>query len=107
MRTAFEFARLLWALDPWTDPHGALLHLDFLVPKTRETDWASEVESVWESLREKGAMLVPLQALPGWCWSRALALKESGDEVSIDWRITRRCSHDRIRPRMKLSGQPW
>lgn len=84
MRTAFEFARLLWALDPWTDPHGALLHLDFLVPKTREADWASEVESVWESLRDKGKKLVPLQAFPGWCWSRALMLKESGDEVRTD-----------------------
>lgn len=82
MRTAFEFARLLWALDPWTDPHCALLHLDFLVLKTREADWASEVESVWESLRNKGEKLVPLRALPGWCWSMALMLKESGDEVN-------------------------
>lgn len=84
MRTAFEFARLLWALDPWTDPHGALLHLDFLVPKTREAGWASEMENVWESLRENGDQLAPLQALPGWCWSRALTLKESGDKVSTD-----------------------
>jgi len=106
MRTAFEFTRLLWALDPWTDPHGALLHLDFLVPKTREAGWALEVESVWESLRDKGETLVPLQALPGWCWSRALMLRESGDEVSIDDGNTEWYVHDHIRLQMKLSRQP-
>ena len=107
MRTAFEFARLLWALDPWTDPHGALLHLDFLVPKTREAGWASEVESVWGSLREKGERLVPLRALPGWCWSRALSLKGSGDEVSVDLGSMRWRAHDHTRLQMKLSRQPW
>ena len=39
VRTAFEFARLLYALDPWTDPHGALLHLEFLAIKSGMEEW--------------------------------------------------------------------
>ncbi|KAG6852281.1 hypothetical protein C0991_001354 [Blastosporella zonata] len=29
-RTTFEFARLLYSLDPWANPHGTLFHLNLL-----------------------------------------------------------------------------
>ncbi|KAF9777698.1 transcriptional repressor TCF25-domain-containing protein, partial [Thelephora terrestris] len=44
-RTAFEFAKLLYSLDPWTDPHGSLLHLDGLALKAGMHEW---ILGVWE-----------------------------------------------------------
>ena len=78
MRTAFEFARLLWALDPWTDPQGALMHLDFLSIKAEQYEWFLEVEEVWEQIRKERPSLPPLEARPGWKWSRSLVLKGLG-----------------------------
>lgn len=87
MRTAFEFARLLWALDPWTDPQGALMHLDFLAVKAEQYEWFLETEEAWEEIRKERPSLPPLGARPGWKWSRALILKglgvkKGGGEVS-------------------------
>ncbi|KAL6304111.1 transcriptional repressor TCF25-domain-containing protein [Sparassis latifolia] len=77
VRTAFEFARLLYSLDPWTDPHGALLHLDYLSIKAGMGVWllqlwdffamhAKEPEDFHSRLR--------VTVLPGWSYTRALAL---------------------------------
>lgn len=87
MRTAFEFARVLWALDPWTDPHGALLHLDFLAVKAEQREWLLEVEEAWEKVRVEKTTLMPLSARPGWRFSKSLILKgmsvkHGGGEVS-------------------------
>ncbi|EJD41319.1 DUF654-domain-containing protein, partial [Auricularia subglabra TFB-10046 SS5] len=46
-RAAFETARFLLTLDPWTDPHGALLHLDFLAPKAGSKEWLLRMWDVW------------------------------------------------------------
>ncbi|CAG8643256.1 12115_t:CDS:10, partial [Acaulospora colombiana] len=78
MRTAFEFARLMWALDPWTDPEGALMHLDFLAIKTEQYDWFLEVEELWEEIRKERPFLLPLMERPGWRWSKALILRGLG-----------------------------
>jgi hypothetical protein len=89
MRTAFEFARLLLALDPWNDPHCALMHMDFLVVKAEQYDWFLEMEEAWEDVRKEMPSLMPLSARPGWRWSRALVLrglsvKKGGGEVCTE-----------------------
>ncbi|VDC02206.1 unnamed protein product [Peniophora sp. CBMAI 1063] len=72
-RTAFEWARLLWSLDPWSDPHGALLHLDFLAIKSGMHNWLLNVIRVLDG---RG----PLFDIPGWAYAKALALKANKDD---------------------------
>ncbi|KAF9034429.1 hypothetical protein BDZ89DRAFT_1130647 [Hymenopellis radicata] len=78
LRTAFEFARLMYSLDPWGDPHGALFHLDYLVFKAGMTDWLLEVFKLFSNWRQdkayEAARLDP-SILPGWMYARALAFK--------------------------------
>ncbi|KAI9466649.1 transcriptional repressor TCF25-domain-containing protein, partial [Lactarius psammicola] len=85
-RTAFEFARLLLSLDPWSDPHGAYLHLDFLAIKSGMQSWLlsfsrlfAPVISKTSELEESQFSQMPVIALPGWAYARALALKGEGD----------------------------
>lgn len=73
-RTAFEFARLLYSLDPHNDPHGAIFHLEFLAVKTNMTKWAIDM---WEAqVPEMGdnPKRICVRSLPGFSYSRALAL---------------------------------
>ncbi|KAH9180075.1 DUF654-domain-containing protein [Lactarius sanguifluus] len=86
-RTAFEFARLLLSLDPWSDPHGVYLHLDFLAIKSGMHSWLlsfsqlfAPVVSKASGLGESQSSQMPIIALPGWAYARALALKVEGDE---------------------------
>ena len=94
-RTAFEFARLLYGLDPSTDPHGALLHLDFLSIKASMHDWLLDLWDAQCKLTEeewRGRMHV--RALPGCAYSRALALfirEESKHDTVIDFSTLARC----------------
>ena len=92
MRTSFEFSRLLYALDPWTDPHGALLHLDYLAIKSGMMQWLIDLWDVFEPEVKKEAKdpakspyvrrIIP-NFLPGIAYSRALALfLREGDSVS-------------------------
>lgn len=86
MRTAFEFAKVLWSLDPWTDPQGALLHLDFLAVKADQYQWFREVETAWDEICIEKRSLLPLHSIPGWQWSKALLLRgvsaeQGGGEV--------------------------
>ncbi|KAJ6473170.1 transcriptional repressor TCF25-domain-containing protein [Mycena sanguinolenta] len=95
VRTAFEFARLLsrhsfcsryeadltfrrLSLDPADDPHGALLHLDFLALKTGMGQWLLDMFDLYSTRRSrpqtKDARADP-SLLPGWSYSRALALR--------------------------------
>ncbi|KAK0205865.1 transcriptional repressor TCF25-domain-containing protein [Desarmillaria ectypa] len=79
LRTAFEFARLMYSLDPWNDPHGALYHLDYLAFKGNMTGWLLEMFEFFKQRRqEKGARINP-SILPGWMYARALALRVSRD----------------------------
>ncbi|EMD31786.1 hypothetical protein CERSUDRAFT_144628 [Gelatoporia subvermispora B] len=86
VRTAFEFGRLLYALEPWTDPHGALLHLDFLAIKAGMHDWLLKLWDLFAT-QPDGSYRNRLQvtALPGWSYARALALyieeESKGDKV--------------------------
>ncbi|KAJ7235300.1 transcriptional repressor TCF25-domain-containing protein [Mycena haematopus] len=78
VRTAFEFARLLLSLDPANDPHGALLHLDFLAVKTGMGQWLLDMFDLYSTRRSrpqtKDARADP-SLLPGWSYARALALR--------------------------------
>ncbi|KAJ8080196.1 hypothetical protein PM082_017026 [Marasmius tenuissimus] len=73
-RTAFEFARLMWALDPWTDPHGALLHLEFLASKGMN-EWMEDVSRAFESHPKESQGKMDPTVLPGWAWSRAVVMR--------------------------------
>ncbi|KAG8982657.1 hypothetical protein FRB93_007927 [Tulasnella sp. JGI-2019a] len=83
MRAACEFARLLLSLDPFRDPHGALLHLDFLAPKCGMSDFLLKLWDTWAEVdREEGAMgpddeemRIRPQHLPGMSFGRAVALR--------------------------------
>ncbi|KAJ7039442.1 transcriptional repressor TCF25-domain-containing protein [Mycena alexandri] len=81
VRTAFEFARLLLSLDPSNDPHGALLHLDFLAVKTGMEQWLLDMFDLYATRRSgprtKDARADP-SLLPGWSYARALALRATG-----------------------------
>jgi transcription factor 25 len=79
VRTAFEFSRLMYSLDPWNDPHGSLLHLDYLSIKSGMHQWLLDVFDVFTERRsnpgyEQDARLDPT-ILPGWAYARALAFR--------------------------------
>ncbi|KAI9512764.1 transcriptional repressor TCF25-domain-containing protein [Russula earlei] len=89
-RTAFEFARLLLSLDPWSDPHGACFHLDFLAIKSGMHSWLLSFSDIFSSvvsktpypsreLEEPRSDCFPVRALPGWAYARALAFRAEGD----------------------------
>ncbi|KIJ58860.1 hypothetical protein HYDPIDRAFT_101901 [Hydnomerulius pinastri MD-312] len=80
-RTAFEHARLLVSLDPLTDPHGVLLHLDYLSMKAGMGDWLLNVWNVYlggEAEETEGC--TDPSVLPGWGYARALLLREKEKE---------------------------
>ena len=89
-RTAFEFARLLLSLDPWSDPHGAYLHLDFLAIKSGMHSWLLSFFNIFspvvsktpppsEEPEEPRSNHAPVCAFPGWAYARALAFRAQGD----------------------------
>ncbi|KAF9029393.1 transcriptional repressor TCF25-domain-containing protein [Rhodocollybia butyracea] len=75
MRTAFEFTKLMYSLDPWCDPHGALLHLDFLAFKAGMPQWLLDVFKLSTS-----TCRMDPSVLPGWTFARALALRLTNKE---------------------------
>ncbi len=90
-RTAFEFAKLLLSLDPWSDPHGAYLHLDFLAIKCAMHSWLLSFSDIFfpvtsktpghsSELEELPSGFLPVCALPGWAYARALAFRAEGDD---------------------------
>lgn len=82
-RTAFEFAKLLYSLDPWTDPHGSLLHLDGLAVKAGMHDWILEVWEYFETNPDALASRLTPTVLPGWWYTRALAMKIHEDAMRL------------------------
>ncbi|KIM79562.1 hypothetical protein PILCRDRAFT_823483 [Piloderma croceum F 1598] len=81
VRTAFEFARLLYSLDPWIDPHGALLHLDYLAIKCGMGQWLLDLWDYFDESWQEGQHRnrVNVSVLPGWAYARALALRSRED----------------------------
>ena len=82
-RTAFEFAKLLYSLDPWTDPHGSLLHLDGLALKAGMHGWILDLWEYFESDKEGLEGRLTPTILPGWWYTRALALKIREDTTGL------------------------
>ncbi len=93
------------SLDPWSDPHGAYLHLDFLAIKCAMYSWLSSFYAIFSpassetpdhssDLEEPRSDYPPVCALPGWAYARALAFRAGGDDqasqvrpsVSVDKR---------------------
>lgn len=74
IRTAFEFGRLLYSLEPWTDPHGVLFHLDFISIKSGMGQWLLDVYSEFAGAKTAFEDHLNPSALPGWAYARALAL---------------------------------
>lgn len=85
--TAFNFAKLLFSVDPQGDPHGAALWLDFLAVKSGNSTW---LLSMFEQ-DEQAA--VAFDGFPGMAYAKALALRSqeiaskskdhSGSEVAL------------------------
>ena len=71
------------SIDPWNDPHGALLHLDFLSIKAGMSQWLLDTYDLFAKRHENSsenadARLNP-SLLPGWAYARVLSLKISED----------------------------
>ena len=72
----------MYALDPWTDPHGALLHLDLLALKAGMAPWLLEVYHWFTQRRQRRGQVdgrMDPSVLPGWAYARALALRIGED----------------------------
>ncbi|KAG6811785.1 hypothetical protein H0H92_005855 [Tricholoma furcatifolium] len=82
IRTAFEFARLLWALDPLADPHGALFHIDSLALRGGMHTWLIDAWNHFDKIEPRRSVINP-SLLPGWAYARALAIRMvEGDSAS-------------------------
>lgn len=84
--TAFNFAKLLYSLDPLGDPHGAALWLDFLAVKSNNGEW---LISILEQASTNQAAMA-WHGYPGMAYAQALALradenaKKHGDHSESD-----------------------
>ncbi|OAX36036.1 DUF654-domain-containing protein [Rhizopogon vinicolor AM-OR11-026] len=86
IRTAFEFGRLLYSLEPWTDPHGVLFHLDFICIKAGMGQWLLDVYAEFSGAKAVFEDHLNPSALPGWAYARALALfarEKAGGQQSV------------------------
>jgi hypothetical protein len=92
-RTAFEYARLLLTLDPFTDPHGALLHLDYLAPRSGMNQFLLDLWDASEEANQDEALgpdddgvRIDVRCFPGMSYGRAAVLwnmeLEAGDKAS-------------------------
>lgn len=74
-RTALEFCKLIFSLDPEKDPLAIVLAIDFYALRSREFDWFLQFVKVLDS--EKN-----LSQLPNISFSKALALFQLSDPYS-------------------------
>ncbi|OCF31778.1 cytoplasmic protein [Kwoniella heveanensis BCC8398] len=69
--TAFNFAKLLYALDPENDPHGAVFWLDFLAVKSGNGSWLLSMLEQGDTSPAAASWF----AYPGMAYAKALALR--------------------------------
>ncbi|WVN89752.1 uncharacterized protein L203_104982 [Cryptococcus depauperatus CBS 7841] len=69
--TAFSFAKLLLALDPERDPHGASFWLDFLAIKSGNASWLLSMLEQGDTNPAAASWF----AYPGMAYAKALALR--------------------------------
>ncbi|KAG0770536.1 hypothetical protein G6F57_005797 [Rhizopus arrhizus] len=85
-RTAFEFNKLLFALDPIHDPLGSLLTLDHFALIAHEYDYVVKMYQEWKT--EGDLYPVDLSNLPNFAFSAAYAqFKLNGDDSLIQQAI--------------------
>lgn len=70
-RTAFEFNKLLFSLDPVSDPLGALLSLDFHALSARDFEYVTKMHSGWKT--DGQLYPVDLSNMPNFAYSAAYA----------------------------------
>lgn len=77
-RSACETAKALFALDPWSDPYGALLHLDFLCVKAKQGHWLLQLLDHLPGIYEEAGVpsdgRLKLETYPGLAFAKALIL---------------------------------
>lgn len=90
IRTAFEFGRLLYSLEPWTDPHGVLFHLDFVSIKAGMGQWLLDVYAEFAGANTVFEDHLKPSVLPGWAYARALAIfaREQAGGQQVGFLIT-------------------
>jgi hypothetical protein len=101
-RTAFETARVLFQcvsivwrisahlshrLDPYSDPWGSLLHLEFLAPKAGQGKWFIQLFDTYASAMEKAGhtddpRAPHLRDMPGMQFSKALCMFDLEEEAA-------------------------
>ncbi|KAI7902170.1 transcriptional repressor TCF25-domain-containing protein [Cokeromyces recurvatus] len=70
-RTAFEFSKLLFSLDPESDPLATMLTLDYHALSCREYEYILKMQSEWKT---KGDIYpIHLTDMPNFAYSAALA----------------------------------
>ncbi|KAJ2686282.1 hypothetical protein H4R19_006726, partial [Coemansia spiralis] len=79
-RTAFETNKVLLGLDPVHDPYGALLTLDFHALKSKQFEYVRQFAAGWT--------WSPVELLPNWAFSRALA------EFMLESSASKKCDGD-------------
>lgn len=73
--TAFNFAKLLFSLDPEGDPHAIALWLDFLAVKAGQGQWLLQMLE----MRDNSRAAALWHGYPGMAYGRALALRQEED----------------------------
>ncbi|RCH81654.1 Transcription factor 25, partial [Rhizopus stolonifer] len=79
-KTAFEFNKLLFSLDPDTDPLGALLSLDYHALSSRDYDYILKMVSEYKTAGD--LYPVDLKNMPNFAYSAAYAQFKLGQEES-------------------------
>ncbi|XAO22280.1 hypothetical protein I312_101049 [Cryptococcus bacillisporus CA1280] len=74
--TAFNFAKLLFSLDPEGDHHGAAFWLDFLAIKSGNSSWLLSMIDQGDNQPAAASWL----AYPGMAYAKALALRMEEDK---------------------------
>lgn len=70
-RTAFEFNKLLFSLDPDSDPLGALLSLDYHALSARDFDYVITMHDTWKT--DGNLYPAKLSDMPNFAYSAAYA----------------------------------
>ncbi|EGG10271.1 uncharacterized protein MELLADRAFT_94566 [Melampsora larici-populina 98AG31] len=71
-RTAFETCKLLFAMDPYQDPYGALLWLDFLAPKAKQYQYFLDLSEHLPEIAALEGWGFPKTGYPGFAYAAAL-----------------------------------
>lgn len=74
-RTALEFCKLIFSLDPENDPLAIVLTIDFYALRSREFDWFLQFVEILDHERN-------LSQLPNIAFSKAVALFQLSDPSS-------------------------